>query len=256
MGLKLCSFASGSKGNCCYVSDGRTDILIDMGISALRAENCLRVLGANFCGLNILVTHSHSDHIGGLKVFCKKHSDATVVCQKESAYAVQAECDVLPRVQPREFTVGTLFVTAIPVSHDVPCFGYIVSGGQKKIGVVTDIGVVSQRLLEALQLCDIVMLECNHDVQKLKSNPKYTAALKARIHSEQGHLSNVDCASACAFLAANGVKNFVLAHMSEENNEPALAVGVVERAVRDAGVSDVRIVAARQDGMSGLFEVC
>ena len=255
MSLKFCAISSGSKGNCTYISDGTTDVLIDLGISATRAERCLSVLGVNPDGVNVLVTHSHSDHVGGLKVFCKKHRGVKVICQSECESGV-ALSGVHPLVSAREFAVGTLNVTALPVSHDVPCFGYIVSDGDKKIAVFTDIGVVDGRQLEALSACDIVMLESNHDINMLKNNPNYSAVLKARIASSRGHLSNADCAAACAFLAPFGVKNFVLAHLSEENNNPMLAVKEVCRAIGEAGVSDARVIAAGQDKMSGLFEVC
>lgn len=256
MSLKFCALASGSKGNCSFVSDGHTDILIDLGISAARAEKCLRILGADPDGINILITHSHADHIGGLKTFCKRHPRAKVVCQRECAYRIARAENVSPITAGRSFIVGTLTVTAIPVSHDVPCFGYVISDGFKRVAVVTDIGVVAGEQLSALGTCDIVMLECNHDTAKLGANPRYTPMLKARIASERGHLSNADCAAACAYLASNGVKNFILAHLSEENNDPALAVSIVESYVRDAGVAGVHIIAAKQDSMTGLFEVC
>ncbi len=256
MSLKFCALASGSKGNCCYVSDGTTDILIDLGISALRAEKCLNVLGSDANGVNILVTHSHSDHVGGLKVFCKRHPGTRVFCQSECVSGVIRSGGVTPESVPNTFILGALEITAIPVSHDVPCFGYIVSDGDKKVAVVTDIGRVETKQLYALSECDIVMLECNHDSAMLRANPHYTTMLKARIASNRGHLSNADCASACVFLAGNGVKNFVLAHLSEENNRPELAVSAVERSLGDAGINGVRVIAAKQDAMSGLFEVC
>ncbi|MDE5563039.1 MAG: MBL fold metallo-hydrolase [Clostridiales bacterium] len=256
MSLQFCVIASGSKGNCCYVSDGTTDILIDLGISATRAEKCLGVLGVNPDNVRILVTHSHSDHIGGLKIFCKKHGGAKVICQKEVIGAVAQAEDITPLVAPRNFRVGGMYVTALPVSHDVPCFGYVVSDGTHSVAVVTDIGTVSMSQLNALSACGIVMLESNHDVEMLKANPRYSAPLKRRILSDNGHLSNVDCASACAYLAGNGVKRFILAHLSEENNDPELAVKTVMGSIADAGVSDFRVTAAKQDAMSGLYEVC
>lgn len=256
MGLRICCLASGSKGNCCYVSDGRTDILIDLGISALRAEKCLSVLGVNADGVNVIVTHSHSDHVGGLKIFCKRHASARVYCQKESANAVEYFAGVEPCVEERSFTVGTLSVTAVPASHDVPCFGYVVSDGSKKVAVMTDVGALNPDQLAIFAACDIVMLEANHDLAKLNANPRYTRMLKARISSRYGHLSNADCAAACAYLASNGVKNFILAHLSEENNEPRLALDEVENGIKNAGVTGVRVIAAGQHAMTGLFEVC
>lgn len=256
MSLKICSLASGSKGNCCYVSDGRTDILIDLGISATRVEKCLNILGADAESVSVLVTHSHSDHIGGLKTFCKRHGKVRVLCQKECVSAVERSAGICAERAERRFEMGGLSVSAIPVSHDVPCFGYIISDGEHRVAIVTDVGTLDADQLFALGSCDIVMLEANHDIQKLNANPHYTPMLKARIRSEHGHLSNADCASACAYLASNGVKNFILAHLSEENNDPFVAAREVEKSIGDSGVTGVRVVVAPQDGMTGLFEVC
>ncbi|MCH5164864.1 MAG: MBL fold metallo-hydrolase [Clostridiales bacterium] len=256
MSLRICSLASGSKGNCCYISDGNTHILIDLGISATRVEKCLKVLGVDADNVNVLVTHCHSDHIGGLKIFCKNHCGVPVLCQKECTFAVKNAVGIIPQTAERTYSVGTLCVSALPVSHDVPCFGYIVSNGEKKVAVVTDVGALDPPGLSALSGCDIVMLEANHDIDRLQANPRYTAMLKARIRSRHGHLSNADCAAACAYLASNGVKNFILAHLSEENNTPEIAIGEVQSAIKDAGIFDARVVAAGQNSMTGLFEVC
>lgn len=254
--LKMCCFASGSKGNCCYVSDGDTDILIDLGISASRVDACLNALGVNPERLNVLVTHSHSDHIGGIKTFAKKHAGAVFHCQKESAAAVEFHTKVKPTVDERNFKIGGITIEAVPVSHDVPCFGYIVKSGERAVAVVTDIGVVKPNLLVELSACSLVMLEANHDVERLKRNPTYSAQLKARIRSEYGHLSNADCAASCAFLAEHGVKNFILAHLSEDNNDPTLAVAAVTDEIAGLGITDARIIAASQYKPTGLFEVC
>lgn len=256
MSLKMCCFASGSKGNCCYVSDGETELLIDMGISATRVENALRVLGASADRAEIFLTHSHSDHINGLKVFCKRHSGASVHCQSESVAAVRYHTGINPVVDGRVTRVGGITVTAIPVPHDVPCFGYIVSSGAFKVAVVTDIGEIDADTLNSLVGCNIVMLEANHDIAMLRANRNYTPELKARILSPHGHLSNPDCARACAYLAENGVKNFILAHLSEENNRASIASREVVSAIECAGITDARVVTAAQNSPTGLFEIC
>ncbi len=254
--LKMCCFASGSKGNCCYVSDGETDILIDLGISASRVDSCLAALGVEPDRLNVLITHAHSDHVNGIKVFGKKHRSARFHCQRECAQSVIMQTGVIPTVDEREFTLGALSVQALPVPHDVPCFGYIVKSGERAVAVVTDVGCTKPDLLDGLCSCDLVMLEANHDLTRLRLNPSYSAQLKRRISSEHGHLSNDACASACAFLAEHGVKNFILAHLSEENNAPELALAAVRAGLCASGITDARIVTASQNKPTGLFEVC
>lgn len=252
----MCCFASGSKGNCTYISDGKTDILIDMGISATRVEKCLSVLGVNPDTVNIFVTHSHSDHVSGLKVFCKRHSRAKIYCQKESAPAVYYAADTEPVICERNSSICEVNITALPVPHDVPCFGYVVGSGNAKVAVVTDVGSISVETLNVLSACNIVMLEANHDIAMLRANRNYTPELKARILSTHGHLSNVDCAEACAYLAGSGVKNFILAHLSEENNTSRIAVSEVLTGLELSGITDVRVVATSQNSPTGLFEIC
>ncbi len=252
----MCCFASGSKGNCSYVSDGKTDILIDMGISATRTEHCLDVLGVDPDNVGIFVTHSHSDHINGLKVFCKKHPHTTVHCQKECAPAVYYHTGIEPIVDTRDTLFGGVEVHALPVSHDVPCFGYVIGTHGARVAVVTDVGTVNANMLESLSSCNIVMLEANHDPAMLRANRNYSPELKARIFSSRGHLSNPDCADACAYLAASGVRNFILAHLSEENNTARLAVSEVLTGLERSGITDARVVAAAQNSPTGLFEIC
>ncbi len=251
----MCCFASGSKGNCCFVSDGGTDILIDLGISAMRAEKCLAAVGCSPDGVHIVVTHTHSDHIGGLKVFCKRHPFVKVHCQKESAPGIY-RAGLSPIIDERSFRIGEIAITAVPVPHDVPCFGYVISGGKSSVAVVTDVGRLDRSALDVMSNCGIVMLEANHDPELLNCNPRYTRELKSRIASSYGHLSNNDCADACAYLGAHGVKNFILAHLSEENNKEDLAVSFVKSKLENCGISGARVVAAYQNRMTGLYEVC
>ena len=253
MSLSLCCIASGSKGNCTFVTDGDTRIVIDLGIPATRAEASLSALGA-YADCDIIVTHSHTDHINGIKTFYKRHPGARVHCQRESARAVTSYTGVTPIIEGREFYIGNIRVSAIPVPHDVPCFGYVFDCDGKRAAIVTDIGEVEDNALSALSGVDLLVIEANHDTDLLKQSIKYPPQLKARIASKHGHLSNADCAAACAFLATSGVKNFVLAHLSEENNSPSLARREVECAIADAG-ANANIVVASQDAMTGLFEI-
>lgn len=252
----MCCFASGSKGNCCYVSDGDTDILIDLGIPTARVEACLAAIGVNPDRVSVLITHSHSDHVSGIKTFGKKHPTAVFRCQKESAAAVKYQTGINPTVEGRTFTIGGITVEAMLVPHDVPCFCYVIKNSDRAVAVMTDVGTVKPDVLDALSACDLVMIEANHDLERLRRNPTYPAQLKNRISSNYGHLSNADCASACGFLASSGVRNFILAHLSEDNNNPALAVAAVKDELSGLGITDARIVAASQHKPTGLFEVC
>lgn len=251
----MCCFASGSKGNCCYVSDGDTDILIDLGISALRTEKCLAAVGCLPDSVHIVVTHTHTDHIGGLNVFCRRHPNVVLHCQKECAAGLY-RAGLSPVTEERNFSIGNVKITAIPVPHDVPCFGYVLNCDEKSVAVVTDVGRLDRRALDMMSGCGIVMLEANHDIEMLNCNPRYTRELKSRISSSYGHLSNVDCADACAYLGSRGVKSFILAHLSEENNQKDLAISFVKSKLENIGIAGARVIAACQDCMTGLYEIC
>ena len=128
------------------------------------------------------------------------------------------------------FLVGDIVVSPFPVSHDsLNCQGFTFSKGKAKFGYATDLGFVSGAVLSHLMGSKLVFIESNHDVRMLSEGP-YPPILKARIRSNSGHLSNVQCAEVALQLATNGTKYFALCHLSEQNNTPELAFGTVTNA--------------------------
>lgn len=255
MGLRICSLASGSSGNCIYISSDTTTLLIDAGISCKRIKESLSVLGdAN--QLNVLITHTHSDHVGHLKMVAKTFSP--VIYTHFRAYtAVQ---DMLPgylklKEFDGDFYVGDITVSPFRVSHDVPCVGFSVLCGGKKISIVTDVGRLTETNLRHIDGSDVVLLESNHDENMLLGNPRYATSLKRRILSDNGHLSNKACAAAAVECVKNGAKQIILGHLSKENNTPELAYQTTLSELSNAGLSAMLCVAG-QDKMSKLIEVC
>lgn len=255
MGLKICSLGSGSSGNAIYIADPTSAILVDEGIPVKRVEACLKVLGAPRIPA-LVITHAHSDHIGQVPAFVRKYG-SQVYCS-ESCYRELLRKGV-PSVHlirfDGDFFIGNILVSPFPISHDVPCLGYSFTSGGSKISVATDIGVIPDKVIERMADSDVVMLECNHDESLVHANPKYTAALKRRILSAKGHLSNAACAEAAVKLADRGVKQIILAHLSKENNYPELAYSTVSDRLHAAGFDGVKVEVATQDRMSGLYEV-
>ena len=128
--------------------------------------------------------------------------------------------------------------------------------GGKKISYVTDTGYLPDGVLESAQDSDLVMLECNHSPELLAANRSYSHALKLRILSAKGHLSNEDCAQAIVKLAKHGVRHFILAHLSRENNYPELAYDVCRRALAASGTApDVGLEVACADRFTALMEI-
>lgn len=254
MSLNVCAIASGSKGNCFYISGGNTRMLIDLGISAARCDRCLSVIGGG--SPDVVITHAHTDHVGGIATYAKKHENAHFYCAPLAAYQVRRLVGGNRlTVIDSEFNVGEFTVKPFNVSHDVPCVGYTVSYGGKRVGYCTDLGVITDDIISNLSECDFVVLESNHDPEMLKYNPCYSPYLKSRISSNIGHLSNETAACAAAELARRGVRNFMLAHLSDSNNYPELALKTTLLKLQSSGITNANVDVARQDEMSALYEI-
>lgn len=238
--MRIVTFASGSTGNCCLVSDGGVNVLIDAGISARRIVQGLGVLGLapqDICG--VLITHEHSDHISGLPVLVKRTG--------MRIFAPSELGEVLKRVKPElsesidyippdgGLCVGDVRITAFPTPHDASAsFGYRIEGSEV-FAFATDTGHISDELLEGLQGADTVVIEANHDKVMLKNGP-YPPFLKQRVLSKHGHLSNDDCAKLACLLADSGTRQIILGHLSQQNNTPEAAETAVSEALSGRNV--------------------
>ncbi len=238
--MRIVTFASGSTGNCCLVSDGGVNVLIDAGISARRIVQGLGVLGLapqDVCG--VLITHEHSDHISGLPVLVKRTG--------MRIFAPSEIGEVLKRVKPElsesidyippdgGLCVGDVRITAFPTPHDASAsFGYRIEGSEV-FAFATDTGHISDELLEGLQGADTVVIEANHDKVMLKNGP-YPPFLKQRVLSKHGHLSNDDCAKLACLLADSGTRQIILGHLSQQNNTPEAAETAVSEALSGRNV--------------------
>ena len=234
---RLCPLFSGSSGNSYYIGSRSAGVLIDAGPSCRRMEGILGLCGIEMSAVKaILVTHEHSDHIGGIRVLAKKH-DLPV-------YATPGTLDAMaPQVGNVELIdisggaeLAGMEVRPFPVSHDcAQPVGYrIHTGDGRNFCLATDLGYLSEEVKAALTGCDAVVLESNHDVEMLRMGP-YPPPLKRRILSSQGHLSNGACAGILPWLLQSGVRRFVLAHLSRENNSPQLAEAASVAALTQAG---------------------
>lgn len=256
MGIRICSFASGSKGNCIYVAADKTEFLIDAGIPLASVKKYLGALGTDIGNVNLLITHTHADHIRCLNLYaplCK-----AVYCCEDCAQTVEKQAKEKTVAFGSDFKVGDVLISPFAVSHDVPCVGYSFYYGNGKVSIATDLGCVSRDVYCSLAGSDIVMLEANHDAAMLAVNKKYPPILKKRILSDKGHLSNDMAAQTAVGLAHSGTRRFLLAHLSAENNTPELAYNAVAGALEGEGIcvgDDVTVEVARQDRLTGIYEV-
>jgi phosphoribosyl 1,2-cyclic phosphodiesterase len=242
------TFASGSSGNAALLSRNGTHVLLDAGISCRRITAALRACGLTPQDLSaIFITHTHSDHIGGLQTILKNW-DVLIYASEAAARALTYHlAGIEPRLHPLAFgaseAVGAFTVTAFPTSHDAPG-----SSGYRfdEIGMLTDTGYVTEEAAQTLLGASLLLLESNHDVDMLRSGP-YPYYLKARILGEQGHLSNADAAAFAVRAAEHGTAEIILGHLSQENNTPELAYRTVSEALRRAGFSPRLSVAPRSE---------
>lgn len=211
--LKLLVAASGSKANSTVIIQDSDAIVIDCGTTYKALCEALCSVGLSPKNIRaVFVTHSHSDHTKGL---------ATLKNKVSAPFYSAVDIDGCQKINT-SVTVGQMSVSHFDCCHDVDCVGYKICYGKKSVAVATDTGKVTEAMLSQFVGCDAVMLECNHDIPMLKAGP-YPAALKSRILSDCGHLSNADCADVITYLASNGTKKAVLAHISETNNTPLVA---------------------------------
>ena len=243
---RVVTLYSGSSGNSVYISACGSAILIDAGKSARALCKALCEIGVELCDISaIFITHEHNDHVSALEVLAKKHKIPIHVMSKSAE-----RFDKLPQGALHENLVrhdamfsekvGALTVSSFRTPHDSRMsVGYRITfedyEGCHNIGLATDIGYVSDSVREGLCGCEAVVLESNHDPEMLMDGP-YPYDLKLRIKSNRGHLSNPDSAELAAYIAQHGTKSFLLAHLSEENNEPHLALDEVTCAVSDRRV--------------------
>ena len=239
--MKLSVFASGSSGNCLLLSDHKSHILIDAGISARRIQNFLLREGLTWRDIDgVLITHEHSDHICGLETLAKRtsvpiYAPHTVGNRLLGRFpTMQDSLRIIPVGE--FFSLGTLRVMAFHTPHDTDeSVGYRVEG-ESVFAMATDMGRVTDEIRGGLLGADLALIESNHDLQMLRDGP-YPFPLKRRILSEHGHLNNADCALLARQLAESGTAAIVLGHLSRENNRPEIARQTVAAALEDLQVS-------------------
>lgn len=234
--MRLCSIASGSSGNCTYVGDDTTHLLVDTGISKKRIEQGLHTLGIKGEELGgILITHEHDDHIRGLGVFSRKY-EIPIYATKGTIAGIcsQSKLGRMPEGLLHEISVdksfflGHLEVRPFSISHDAKePSGYRIEDKDKAVAVATDMGMYDAYIVENLKGLNAVVLEANHDIHMLEVGP-YPYPLKRRVMGEKGHLSNELSGRLLCDILHDDLQYVVLSHLSKENNYPELAYETVK----------------------------
>lgn len=246
--MQVSVLASGSKGNCTFIDMEGSRLLVDAGISARRIKQELGHIGYSIEELDgVFITHEHSDHIKGLATLTKKYG-VPVYSRPETFRAMSCYREIpqscinpiIDRVRLKKVTVK-----AFGIPHDAADpVGYSIMGSVKCV-VATDMGFVDSSLRRELEAARVMVLEANHDVEMLK-NGEYPWPLKQRILSNRGHLSNMDTAWTLVHLKQKPQK-VLLAHLSEANNLPELALSTVGQILNQQGVNNIELIITAQD---------
>lgn len=251
------TFASSSSGNAALFSSEGTHLLIDMGVSCRRVCQALAARSLAAGDLTaVLITHEHTDHIGGLATYIKKYR-TPIVCTpgtaRQLAYRL-AGIDSLLRPVPLGETVSFpgAEVTLLPTSHDCrESAAFHIAARDGAVGYLTDTGYVMDETGRRLLGADLLVLESNHDEDMLLAGP-YPYALKKRVLGPQGHLSNRAAALYALDAARSGARIILLSHLSRENNTPALALETVGAPLAQAGWTG-RLAVSPRDGAGEIY---
>jgi phosphoribosyl 1,2-cyclic phosphodiesterase len=253
--VKFCVLASGSSGNCALISTGRTRILVDAGLSFKELSKRLASIGEQpECIDAVLVTHEHTDHVCGLARFSKRVA-APIYVTHLTAPQIEWEetAPPLERFQAgARLAVGDIEIDSFTIPHDaIDPVGFCFHVQGVKIGVATDLGYIPDSIKFHLGGAHLLLLESNHDLDMLKVGP-YPWAVKQRVMSRNGHLSNEVVGDYVAHEFDSSTATLILGHLSEHNNHPEIVRLVAQQALDRRGLG-TRLVIASQKTPTEVF---
>ena len=246
--LNFYMLSSGSRGNSTIIWDENDLVIIDCGISLKKFSEKTSELGIENLEKSIFISHEHSDHSSGARAISRK--------LKADVYSRNKTLDKIGLDRGYgingEVAIGNFTIMPVSVNHDaVDPVVYVIRNRGIKISVVSDLGIMTGELLDAMRGSDIMAIEANHDPEMLRTGP-YTEMLKMRIRSNHGHLSNEQTAEAIYESASDNTR-IVLTHLSEKNNTPDIALETVKAYLSNRNKKYISIETASQDFGSTLY---
>lgn len=260
--LRLTILGSGSSGNCAVVSADGTTLLLDAGLSAKQIVLRLEMAGFSIDALDgVLLTHEHSDHCRGLEILCRK-KNIPLFCTALTQESLAGSLAFRSAPQWRLMQTGCTFefrglrIESFPVPHDaVDPVGFVIQDEESRLGVLSDVGYVTNLIKDRLRGSHSLFIEANYDERLLEADTKRPWATKQRISSRHGHLSNDQVAELVGEVAHDGLHHIVLGHLSEDCNDPDVAVRRVREALHSKGVNGASVWCADRRQPSRTIEV-
>jgi len=256
--VRVCLLASGSKGNSIFVEAGTSKVLIDAGLSASELLRRLAAIGVDGRELDaILISHEHTDHIRGAGTLARKLRIpvlASYPTSRASNHSI-GKAQIIEFESGYPFTFRDMLVDPFPTTHDAcDSVGFLIECREGKIGIATDLGIGTRLVTDKLKGCRALVLESNHDEELLINGP-YPWHLKQRIKSRHGHLSNTEAAALLDEALHPGLEGVFLAHLSEANNDPEIALSVARTLLESRNICNPRLMLGVQHQVSEIFTV-
>lgn len=253
--MKIKIISSGSKANCTLVTCGSTNLLIDAGptssfiVSELEKEN---ISPQEING--IIITHTHSDHIKGLKVFVKNSNSLVYITEELLAEIIKIVPAKNIRLIDKTFNLNDVYIEMLEMSHDVPCHGILLKYNKKELVYITDTGYVNKKYIPKLINKDIYIIETNYNDKMLSDGP-YPYLLQQRIRGDSGHMSNRYAGALLSKCIGCNTKYVILAHISEHNNNKDLVLEEVKDELKDINFDTNNLILTEQNTASEMIEI-
>lgn len=243
--------SSGSCGNSIVFSSDEASVMVDAGLSCKELERRMSVFGLDPDGLDaVLLTHEHTDHTRGAKRFCSVHDVPVYGTDGTLSLTPLDGVELRPISHRQPFDLGQLRIAPIPIKHlAAEPVAFSISDDGFKLSIVSDLGCVTPKVVEALQGSRVLMVEANYDDDMLMQGT-YPDFLKRTIRGDHGHLSNDDASALCSQVVSEETTTVVLLHLSKENNTPEKAADAVADGVRRSGKT-VRLKVTEHGGSNG-----
>lgn len=238
--MKISILSSGSKGNSTLIETNTKNILIDVG---LPLSNLEKRLERSMPKIDILIiTHTHVDHIKGIKSLLKKQQPTIYTLENNLEEKIE-QIELI--THEKTYENENITINLFELSHDVPCLGAYIKENDNELIYITDTGYIKEKLIKQYQNKTIYIIESNYEEEMLM-NGSYPFYLKQRIRSDKGHISNEDTCRYLTKLVGNKTKYICLAHLSEENNNPNIVKEKVTNTINNLENNKQNIIICSQ----------